>query len=262
MMKLYEIGLSVAFVFALFSLTGCNVRLPGQPTEAERWRAPSEVSDFTQLYRQNCAGCHGADGRRNAARSLNDPLYLAFVTDDAMRQVISEGRPGTNMPAFAQHAGGSLTDQQIALLVSGMRSRWARPDNFKGQELPRYSVNHAALNNGATSDDTSVGSGDALKGVVAYQTYCASCHGADGTGGAAGSIVDPNFLTMVSDQGLRTTVVVGRADWGKPDWRSNLPGHSMSAQEIDDVVAWLIAQRPTTNVVTRDASRVSRVSLK
>ena len=216
-----------ALTFVMLSLAGCNVRLPGQPTEAERWRAPADVSDFNQLYQENCAGCHGAAGRRGAARSLNDSLYLSFVPDAALQQVVAEGRAGTNMPAFSQRVGGSLTDKQIELLVTGIRSRWARPDEFTVREIPSWDLQ----------------SGDPVRGATAYQTYCASCHGQQGTGGSAGSIVDPNFLTMVSDQGLRTTVVVGRADLGKPDWRSNLPGHPMSAQEIDDVVAWLISHR-------------------
>ena len=242
MMKRYKIGLSFAIAFALFLLSGCNVRLPGRPTEAERWRAPSEISDFSQLYKQNCAGCHGADGQRGAARSLNDSLYLGFVTDAAMKQVISEGRPGTNMPAFSQRAGGSLTDQQVDLLVNGMRTAWARPDDFKDQKLPSYSVNQPAQEKGAATN-VSVNSGDVTKSAAVYQTYCARCHGKDGAGGSAGSIVDPNFLAMVSDQGLRTTMVVGRVDLGKPDWRSNLPGHPMTEQEIDDVVGWLVSHR-------------------
>ena len=223
------VGLFAALTFVMLSLTGCNIRLPGQPTEAERWRAPADVSDFKQLYQENCAGCHGADGRRGVAQALNDSLYLSFVSNAALQQVIAEGRSGTNMPAFSQQAGGSLTDKQIELLITGIRSKWARPDDLKGQEIPSYS--------------DAIQSGDPMKGATAYQTYCASCHGAQGTGGSAGSIVDPNFLTMVSDQSLRTTVVVGRADLGKPDWRSNLPGHPMSPQEIDDVIAWLISHR-------------------
>ena len=233
------VGLFAALTFAMLSLTGCNVRLPGQPTEAERWRAPADVSDFNQLYQENCAGCHGADGRRGPARSINDSLYLSFVPEVALQQVIAEGRLGTNMPAFSQKAGGSLTDKQIELLIAGIRSRWARPDGFKVREIPSYSYNV----NRQSPNSEGIKAGDPVKGAAAYQTYCASCHGAQGTGGSAGSIVDPNFLTMVSDQGLRTTVVVGRADLGKPDWRSNLPGHPMSSQEIDDVVAWLISHR-------------------
>ena len=252
MSKRFEIRLFVALTFALLFIGGCRGRLPGQPNESERWRPRSEISDVTQLYRQNCAGCHGADGRRGAARSLNDPLYLAFVPDDEMRKVIAEGRAGTNMPAFSQQAGGSLTDQQISLLVSGMRSRWSRPDEFKDLDFPRYSVNRQPTSTMQVTPNSAsnvpvkaspLADGDPSRGAVVYVTYCSRCHGGNGTGGSAGSIVDPNFLTMVSEQGLRTTVVVGRADLGKPDWRSNLPGHPMSGEEIDDVVAWLVAQR-------------------
>src|SRR5262245_10318957 len=255
-----QVGLCGAVVLAITLVTGCSVRLPGQPSEAERWRAPNEVTDFNQLYTQNCAGCHGAGGRRGAARSLNDSLYLAFVSDDAMRQAISKGRIGTNMPAFSQQAGGHLTDQQIELIVNGMRAHWSKPDDFKNVGLPRYSVDQTAtISSPATARTSNISAGtsqtgDASRGATTYKTYCASCHGTNGDGGSAGSIVDPNFLNLVSDQGLRTTVVVGRADMGKPDWRGNVPGHPMSAQEIADVVAWLAAQRQRTNVAANKSS--------
>ncbi len=221
----------LAGIVALSLLMGCNVRLPGQPTEIERWRAPADVSDFNELYTENCAGCHGIGGKLGAARPLNDPLYLSFVPDDALRQVISQGSSGTNMPAFSQQAGGGLTDRQIELLISGLRAAWSKPEDL-GTQIPGY---------------TASGSGGAVSGASAYQTYCAQCHGSNGAGGSAGSIVDPNFLNLVSDQGLRTTVVVGRSDLGKPDWRSNVAGHPMSPQEIDAVVAWLASQRQTSS---------------
>src|SRR5437660_1748872 len=109
------------FILALGWASGCN-RLPGKPTEADRWVAPSEVADFDQLYGQSCAGGHGSE--------------------------------------------------------------------------------------------------------------------------VHGSIIDPNYYRLVSDQALRTTVIVGRPDMGKPDWRANTRGHPMSAQDVSDVVAWLAAQRP------------------
>jgi len=261
MVKRLQIGFFVAGIFVISLLTGCNARLPGQPTEAQRWRAPADVTDFDQLYAQNCAGCHGVGGRLGAARSLNDPLYLSFVTDDALNKVIAEGRPGTNMPAFSQQIGGSLTDQQIKLLITGMRSQWSKSDDFKDVGLPRYSVtgmltssspgsaivNHSSVNPSQT--------GETQQGAVAYQTYCSSCHGTNGEGGSAGSIVDPSFLSIVSNQGLRTTVVVGRSDLGKPDWRSNLPGHPMSPQEIDDVIAWLAMHRQTADVTVKGGTQ-------
>jgi cytochrome c oxidase cbb3-type subunit III len=265
-MKRLHIGLSLAALAALALLAGCDARLPGQPTEAERWRAPAEVSDFNQLYTQNCAGCHGAGGRRGAARSLNDPLYLAFVTDAELRQVVAHGRPGTNMPAFSQHEGGGLTDRQIELLTSGMRAQWARPDDFRGVEIPPYNADGTAAGSNVDVTTASADPGvastpyDTQRGAAAYQTYCASCHGTNGAGGRAGSIVDPNFLRLVSDQGLRTTVVVGRSDLGKPDWRSNLPGHPMSPREIDDVVAWLASHRLESDTAISESNQSSRLS--
>src|SRR5262249_7581820 len=189
------------------------------------------------LYVQNCSGCHGAHGRLGAARPLNDPLYLALVSVVTLRAVIAQGVPGTTAPAFAQQAGGNLTDRQIDILVEGMRAHWGAAENFKNEALPPYSL-HDAMATGS-------GLGDSGRGADAYQTYCAQCHGTDGRGGAkGGSVIDPAYLALVSDQALRTAVIVGRSDLGMPDWRANIPGRPMSAQEISDVVAWLASHRP------------------
>jgi cytochrome c oxidase cbb3-type subunit 3/ubiquinol-cytochrome c reductase cytochrome c subunit len=47
----------------------------------------------------------------------------------------------------------------------------------------------------------------------------------------------------VSDQDLRTNVIVGRPELGAPDWRNDLPDKPMSDQEISDVVSWLADKR-------------------
>jgi cytochrome c oxidase cbb3-type subunit III len=225
---------ALAAIVALTILAmGAGCPPPGKPAEKDRWKPPSQVTDFRQLYAQNCAGCHGADGRLGAARPLNDPLYLAFAGADALRQVVAKGVPGTAMPGFAQTSGGNLTDRQIDLLVDGVNAQWGRPQDFKDVALPPYRPESAAA-------------GDPRRGSAAYQTYCSQCHGAEGKGGLyAGAIADPNYLTLVSDQSLRSTIVVGRPDLGMPDWRSRLPGRPMSIQEISDVAAWLASKRPS-----------------
>src|SRR5262249_3633834 len=71
-----------------------------------------------------------------------------------------------------------------------------------------------------------------------------SCHGASGAGGAKGkSIIDGAYLALVSDQALRSAVIAGRTDLGMPDFRGDAQ-QPMQAQQIADVVAWMIAQRP------------------
>jgi mono/diheme cytochrome c family protein len=123
-----------------------------------------------------------------------------------------------------------LTDKQVDVIVAGIRARWSKPDVFHGTNPPPYS---------------SSATGDPTRGSEVYATYCSSCHGAGGRGGQkAGSIVEGSFLALVNDQELRTIVIAGRPELGAPDWRDDVPGKPMSAQEISDVVAWLAAQRP------------------
>ena len=58
-------------------------------------------------------------GKGGAAISLSNPVFLAIADDAAIRSTASKGVPGTPMPAFAQSAGGMLTDQQIDAIVRG-----------------------------------------------------------------------------------------------------------------------------------------------
>jgi cytochrome c oxidase cbb3-type subunit 3 len=231
-MMLGRLIITTAATLLLVGLSASCDRLPGKPDEAARWKRPTEVVDFDQLYTENCSGCHGADGRLGAARPLNDPLYLALVNDETLRQVIAQGMPNTAMPAFAQQQGGNLTNEQIKLVVQGIRSRWARSEQLQGSILPPYETGKISR------------SGDVSRGSLVYQAYCAQCHESDGRSRPKGGpILDPNYLALVSDQSLRTTVIVGRSDLGKPDWRNNVQGRPMTSQEISDVVAWIASHR-------------------
>jgi len=217
---------------ASMALAACDA-VPGRPKPDARELAPSEVVAFDALYAQNCAGCHGRDGRMGAARALNDPVYLALVPPEHLRRVIAVGVTGTAQPAFAIDAGGSLTDQQIDVLVGGIEQRWARPDAVAGQEIPPYDAAQAAAR-GASAE----------RGREVFAGACAACHGENGRGGPrGGSVTDPSYLALVSDQHVRTTVVAGRSDLGMPDWRGAGGTGPLTPQQVSDVVAWVIAQR-------------------
>jgi mono/diheme cytochrome c family protein len=211
------------------STTACSAfkSPPGRPASDSQEIPPGEITDFNILYGKNCAGCHGEDGRGGPAIGLRDPLYLAIADDATIRHVTAEGVRGTAMAAFAQSSGGMLSKEQIDAIVTGMRTRWGKPTLPGSLNPPPYSAQ----------------AGDAKRGAAVYATYCSSCHGPDGRGGKASSIVDGSYLALVSDQGLRTTVIVGRPELGAPDWRSNVPDKPMSPEDIADVVAWLAAQR-------------------
>jgi cytochrome c oxidase cbb3-type subunit 3 len=223
---------AIPLAVGLLATIACGTRdsAPGRPPANSQATAPSSILDFSLLYARNCAGCHGPDGKGGAAIGLADPVYLAIADDATIRRVTAEGVTGTAMPAFAQNSGGMLTDTQIHALVNGIRSRWAKPDVLRDADTPPYAMQAP---------------GDPKRGEAVYQTFCSSCHGATGQGGQrASSIVDGSYLGLVSNQGLRTTVIVGRPEMGAPDWRGNVPGKPMSPGDVSDVVAWLAAQRP------------------
>ena len=228
MMNCHAIGSALA-IFAVAVCIGCS-NSSGRPASGSAPVPPDQVTDFSLLYGQNCAGCHGVDGKGGAAIALANPVFLAIADDTVIRRIASNGVPGTPMSAFAQSAGGMLTEKQIDALVSGIRS-WAKPNALGSQTPPPY---------------TATTPGDPQRGATVYRTYCSACHGADGRGGSkASSIVNGSYLALVSDGELRMIVIAGRPDLGSPDWRGDVEGRRpMSTQEVSDVVAWLSSQRP------------------
>jgi cytochrome c oxidase cbb3-type subunit III len=227
---------AIVLALSLAVTTACGTRNPADVQVVP----PNRIMDFSFLYARNCSGCHGRNGTGGGAIGLADPVYLAIADDAIIRRVTADGVAGTSMPAFAQHSGGMLTDDQIDVIVHGIRTGWAKPDALRDANAPPYAAQSP---------------GDPKRGADVYGTYCSRCHGVDGHGGKASSIVDPAYLALVSDQGLRTTVIVGRPALNAPDWRGDVAGKAMSPGEISDVVAWLAAQRPQISAQVMGGTR-------
>jgi mono/diheme cytochrome c family protein len=214
---------------------GCS-RIPGRPGPGPEVVRPEEVLDFPTLYKQNCAACHGTKGKDAAAISLANPVYLAVAGEDNLQQAIAKGITGSLMPPFAKSSGGTLTDRQVTVLAQGLIQQWGIPNPLTGQNPPPYVATLP---------------GDATRGQQAFTTSCARCHGETGEGNAAetkpgssklGSIVNPAYLALISNQGLRSFIIAGRPEDGMPDWRSD-SAQPLTDQQITDIVAWLASKR-------------------
>lgn len=86
--------------------------------------APAEPqsSEIKPLYLQNCAACHGVDGRGDGLMSSILPrppanFHWRRPNSDYAKQVISDGVPGTAMPSWKS----KLTDSQRSALAEYVR---------------------------------------------------------------------------------------------------------------------------------------------
>ncbi len=70
------------------------------------------------LYTANCSRCHGPEGQgTQRAPSLNVKSFLTDTSDLAMEQIITNGVPGTAMPAW----GTRMTEADIQAIVGFIR---------------------------------------------------------------------------------------------------------------------------------------------
>src|SRR5262249_32643792 len=148
------------------------------------------------------------------APPLNDKLFMALIPNTELQRIITEGRPGTLMPAFATTKGGQLTVEQVNVLSEGIKPRWG-PVEPAPSEAPPYLV--------AKTQADGAGAGNQEQGRAVFARACASCHGDRGQGGqyggkSVGAISDPDFLALISDQALRRYVITGRPDLGMPNY--------------------------------------------
>jgi cytochrome c oxidase cbb3-type subunit 3/ubiquinol-cytochrome c reductase cytochrome c subunit len=177
------------------------------------------------------------------APPLNDKLFLAQIPHTELQRVITEGRSGTLMPAFATAKGGPLTAEQVQILAEGIKPRWGPTEPVPSGAPPYFLAQMQA--------DRTV-TGNQEEGLKVFARACAACHGDHGQGGqsegtSVGAINDPDFLALISDQALRRYVITGRPDLGMPDYAdpTGRPEgfQPLSGQDVANLAVLLAAWR-------------------
>ncbi|MFN0124414.1 MAG: c-type cytochrome, partial [Blastocatellia bacterium] len=113
------------------------------------------------LYLENCAGCHGKDGRGAQAPSLTrSAIVLHDEKGETLGPVIREGRQG--MPPFK-----GMSQDDIYMIAQYLHLQVELAAN-RGT----YGSTYGGLRNQVT--------GDAKKGEAFFAANCVSCHSATG----------------------------------------------------------------------------------
>lgn len=141
-----------------------------------------------KIYDQNCASCHGPDGKGLVpnARNFRDMDYMRGETPVEIYTVISEGR-GKEMPAF----GNDLTSDE------------------------RWNVVYYVWR--LSTDENHLQQGKEI-----YQANCVTCHGESGRSMILGAadLSDPRFMSDLSPSDLYLIITQGVGSM--PAWQSRL----------------------------------------
>lgn len=183
-----------------------------------------------ELFVENCAVCHGANGQGRVGASLE--AFPGIEPGPALEATITQGVEGTVMPPWGIDRGGPLTGQDIRDLAAYI------VQVFDGTEpitpLPIY----VAPEIPALPDVE----GDPSAGSVVFQGNCEMCHGDRGQGRFGLSLakawpsIDPEtYLQQVVREGIEGTTM--------PAW-SRAAGGPLTDEEIADVAAFVLTLVP------------------
>lgn len=143
---------------------------------------PDAVRIGRNLFVNNCAACHGSDGRGAPGfPNLTDHDWLWGGTPEAIAQSIGQGRTSV-MPAWKQALGGDSGVEDVLRYVMSL----------SGRELP---------------------AGDLNSGKAKFTAICTACHGADGHGNqalGAPNLTDQIWLNGGAVATVRETIANGR----------------------------------------------------
>jgi cytochrome c oxidase cbb3-type subunit III len=143
---------------------------------------PEALRVGRNLFVNNCAACHGSDGRGAPGfPNLTDHDWLWGGTPEAIYQSIASGRDST-MPAWREVLGGDAGVDDVLKYVMSLSGRQILGSNI-------------------------------VKGREKFQTICAACHGADGRGNplvGAPNLTDHVWLNGGSLFTVRETIAYGR----------------------------------------------------
>lgn len=133
-----------------------------------------------RLFANNCAQCHGSDaGGSYGFPNLSDQAWLYGNSPEQIVTSIANGRQGM-MPPW----GAALSDEQIASVTTYVRSL----SGLESESPP--------------------------EGQQVFATYCAACHGADGTGNqmlGAPNLADDIWLYSSEPEEISGIVENGRS---------------------------------------------------
>ena len=197
----------------------------------EQARGSLAMTQARPLYMHLCQRCHAADGNGRGPIQPNlaffprpfaeNADFFRRVDDERLRQSLRAGVPGTSMPPFgrllSEDQRGELLDLLFTAFIGVSRS-----DKALLPPLPPAPSNPLP----------------ATQGEKLFETHCARCHGADGSGwGPESPGMQPRprdftnrvFMAAVADERLLRAIFDGVPGTAMAPFRSRLTPEELTA---------------------------------
>ncbi len=190
--------------------------VPALAQVADHQYSAEDITAGSRLYAAQCTLCHGPLGDGVSGINLRQQRFRRPLSDDQLRQVVTNGVPNTGMPPFR------LQPRELDGIVAFIRA-------------------------GFDVTGTAVKIGDAARGKQVYaRSGCATCHRIDGVGPRTApdlsdigslrqpsslqrSLLTPNLGMMPINRPIRVVTRQGETIQGR-----RLNEDTVSVQIIDD----------------------------
>jgi mono/diheme cytochrome c family protein len=205
----------------------------------------NSVSRGGRLFDQYCSGCHGrrGEGLAGVYPPLNvedlwagrDDVSFYGTLHDYISLTIAGGHPAQRMPSWADDYGGPLRDDQIEDLTRFVLNwQGEQPEGVRDPGAAPGVTTTPAPEVTPAGTEVPVAEGDPAAGEPVFVQNCSSCHGEQAEGGALGPSLVSEGLRGQPDEFFRDVITHGRPGTAMPAW-----GPILSAQDIENVIAWL-----------------------
>jgi mono/diheme cytochrome c family protein len=222
----------LAGLMALAALVGLQTGGRAQTPPAD----PEELG--ARLFAENCVVCHGENGQGRVGATLAKN-WPSIRPDLTVKSIITNGVPGTAMPAWGQSRGGPFADEEIEALTQYILS-WQTGGSPQITTAPTYTPRPPITPIPNVE-------GDPNRGAVLFAQNCEVCHGSDGQG-RIGATLAKNWPGIRPDLNIRAIIQNGVGGTVMPAW-SQANGGPLTEEEIRDLVAFILALAQTNPVV-------------
>lgn len=170
--------------------------------------------DAEQVYSMACSGCHGKDGSgkdydeyKTGIPAIAGEDFRRVVSGEYIEFTLNRGRSRRQMASWSTDISG-LKEKEIKGTGSFVRG------SFR-EDYPSH-------------DHLKLIKADPETGRSLYDSYCSTCHGIDGAGSVAVSLIREDFLRNADNEFIYKSLVFGRPNATMPSW-SNLKNEDIYA---------------------------------